>query len=83
MTYQKESDILFIGGLWIYEQGKWAERAKERVEVEFYSHLSVGNYDSHLHQFSIGVSRNANQFDSQKAGQFLAEQLEKYLNNEL
>ena len=33
LNYDKELDRLYIGNLAIYQQGKWAERVKERVWV--------------------------------------------------
>lgn len=82
-TYESFQDSLFFNGWAIYHSGKWATKVKERVKVEFRDHLAVGNYDYHSHSFTIDVSRNAKQFDPEKAGQFLASQLEKYLNGEI
>lgn len=82
-VYYKHIDRVLAFGAIIYEKGKWAERVKGRIEVEFFSHCAIANNDFHSHSFHLSVSRGAKQFNPVKAGQFLAEQLEKYLNNEL
>lgn len=79
--YSKDLDSLCIGGVIVYHKGKWAERVKESVKVEFINHYACANTDFHSHVFNLSICRNADQFDPEKAGKFLAEQLEIYLNN--
>lgn len=88
LTYQKESDILFIGGLWIYRQGKWATKVKERISGKYVrSHIIWPNENGSTLGFSFsGFANKEGLLPIEKlddAGQFLAQQLEKYLNNEL
>ena len=72
LNYDKDLDRLYIGNLGIYQQGKWAERVKERVKVD------PSNVRDVLNKLQDCVED-----DKDKFIKFLAEQLEKYLNNEL
>lgn len=81
--YNKEYDWLYYGQCKLYEKGQWAERVKKRIKVQFSNHSACGNSDFHTHGFALNVIRGGDQFDHEKAGQFLAKQLEAYLNNEI
>lgn len=90
-VYSKDLDSLCIGGVIIYYKGKWAERVKERVKVEGIHSGGSNQYDSesewkyyfsfHLKNFDIDYHGAEKMYN--KVLPFLAEQLEKYLNNEL
>ena len=84
--YIKENDILFHYALLIYQQGKWAERVKESITVEFEE--VTGSWDNYyLVCFDFTLNKKFDDLDKngllEKAGEYLKEQLEKYLNNEI
>ena len=76
--YNKEYDQLTFRGTCIYEKGKWAERVKERIEVEY----TDDSWDDFEDYSEIGfVFKLPKLYDIKKgAGNFLAKQLEEYLN---
>lgn len=94
--YFKINDSLEFAGIKIYQQGKWAERVKERVEVDFIwserkllgeKMVVVGFHDKKKYESDEMIVESV--FVGKKDKEiaeiftFLAEQLEKYLNNEL
>ena len=70
--YIKENDILFHYALIIYQQGKWAERVKERIFIRWEE--CDGNYIKFSYSGSVNLIPRMNE---------LSALLEKYLNNEL
>lgn len=77
-VYRKDTDTLYSMGKPIYQQGKWAERLKERVKVDL-------DYEHHG-QNSSYYFISSGDLEEEKyrgSGQFLASQLEKYLNGEI
>ena len=86
ISYNKDLDRLFIGIDAIYEKGKWAEKVYERVKVlnseASSEYLTVGTFPKFSFEFLINgkVGKNFNLTD---ASNFLSEQLEKYLNDEI
>lgn len=75
--YIKEADILFHNELVIYKQGKWAERVKERVKVDFLNKKEFG------HRLDLHFQLSDKLTLDYEGCQFLASQLEKYLNGEI
>lgn len=77
-TYIKEDDRLRKGYFDLYQSGKWAIRVKERVKVKF----DGGNLQSRHFFFIYGKDAEHKMVDLGcfKVGQFLASQLEEYLN---
>lgn len=79
--YDKTRDLLVYGGCYLYQQGKWATKVKERVKVS--SHVIEC-----LRQY-INTELSYNQIEHLKGNgtkakaEFLAQQLEKYLNDEV
>lgn len=76
-----EDDLFAFNGWVIYKSGKWAEKVKERIDVKW----DGGNvkdksfyflYDQETEQQMINRGLS-------KIGEFLASQLEKYLNDEI
>lgn len=67
--YFREGDEFHVGGICIYQSGKWATRVKERVRVDPKSADSIRKA---LHK---GFDTDYNEFR-----EFLASQLEEYLN---
>lgn len=84
--YWKSTDHLNFGGVPLYIKGKWAERVKERIEVEGIHSSGWGKnsleweYDF---EFKISDLRKDAEEMHTKVLPFLASQLEKYLNNEI
>ncbi len=78
--YDKKEDLLTYFGRVLYQQGRWAERMKERVEVE-YGYYSLPFHEKYILAVHFAID-NPNRMD-EKAGQFLAKQLEAYLNGEI
>ncbi len=76
--YIKHHDSFSIGGVTIYEKGKWAERVKERVDVEFISVVAREKSISLTALLSKKAAYRLNELES-----FLSQQLEKYLNGEV
>lgn len=86
-TYIKNSDRFFLaknGGVPIYCEGKWATRVKERVKVVFFqdsldehNKIEEWGYVFKIHNYRYGCEKSI------ESGQFLAQQLEKYLNGEI
>lgn len=70
--YSKRNDQLRFGGWIIYQQGKWAERVKERAKVEW--NTVNDTIISFRYSGSINLIRKMPE---------LASHLEKYLNNEI
>lgn len=79
--YLKESDKLLFYEWVIYQQGKWAERVNYRVSVEW----DGGNIQdkSFYFMYDKKTEEKLIQMSFSKAGEFLASQLEKYLNGEI
>lgn len=75
--YDKKENNLFFYGHRIYHNGKWAERVKERAEITF-----VRSEYSGEDIYYFGFRHNTDG-KFHHAGQFLASQLEKYLNGEV
>ena len=78
LDYFKEFDELSLWGFPLYKQGKWAKKQEERVEVR-YDSVSVGS-NGYRYEFINSRFKITNHV---KVGEFLAEQLQKYLNNEI
>jgi hypothetical protein len=83
--YNKEKDMLFVGDLCLYKQGKWATRVKERVEGSYVKyHILWPNDDGATLGYSFsGFADKHGSLPIEKlddAGKFLASQLEAYLN---
>lgn len=74
--YYKGHDQLFFYNVELYCEGKWAKRLPKRIEVESkYSFLESSREDL---QCNFELSQKIN--DIEGVGQFLAKQLEEYLN---
>lgn len=91
--YEKEEDRLLVGSkdirTCIYQQGKWATRMKERVEVEFgWTEKKIALMKTPVALFT-NKSTKKSIFDGKTSNEicdiftFLAKQLEKYLNGEV
>lgn len=78
--YIRESDSFYLGYVKLYQQGKWAKKLPKRIEVEL--NVSSQNLNGKDAEFKFDLS-NEKQIDLIEAGQFLASQLEKYLNGEI
>lgn len=76
--YIKENDILFNYALVIYQKGKWAERVKERVKIK---ELHITSISKNWGQITFKLSQDIDL--DLKCGDFISQQLEKYLNNEI
>lgn len=83
--YRKNDDTFFAWGVAIYQQGKWATKLLERVKVR------IKDFDTEYHSIPIecltvnfGLENYGNDLEKiEKSSQFLAIQLEKYLNGEI
>lgn len=83
--YLKIDDTLCYYSLVIYSKGKWAERVNERVKVYIESYEAESkkpNPEWNPNATFRFISRQEIKLDG-NVGQFLAKQLEKYLNNKL
>lgn len=80
--YYKENDGLDFNGTCIYKQGKWATRVKERVKVYPKDILTMSSPFGFGTEFKFAL---ANRYikDLDQFKEFLASQLEKYLNGEI
>jgi hypothetical protein len=81
LQYDKILDRLFYGNLCVYEKGKWATKLPKKVKVEF-SDFNFGVETGRIPLVEFNFRMNPIG-DLNKAGKFLASQLEKYLNNEI
>lgn len=83
--YFKEVDILQHYGATIYQQGKWATKLPERVEVKLTGHPTWTNNksDGYYFCFHFKTINGGENLETHKAGQFLASCLEKYINGEI
>jgi hypothetical protein len=78
--YKKRTDTLFFSGWSIYTKGQWATKVQKRIEVKF----DGGNIQQKAFYFLYGSDAEKKIIDLQNTiGEFLANQLEKYLNNEI
>ena len=77
--YRKDTDTLYFLGKPIYQQGKWATKLPERIEVEY----TDDSWDDFEDYSEIGfVFKLPKLYDIKRgAGDFLAKQLEEYLNS--
>lgn len=79
--YSKENDAFYIGGTPLYCQGKWAERVKERVEVNYFSYRTNKiDQNTYLHEC---IFKSNIEYFGEDVNIFIATQLEKYLNGEI
>ena len=78
-SYNKRYDWLYYGGCMLYKQGKWAVKLRERIEVEY----TDDSWDDFEDYSEIGfVFKLPKLYDIKRgAGNFLAKQLEDYLNS--
>lgn len=78
--YLNEVDYLCYGGISIYKKGKWAERVKERIKVINFGMSNIGNKNAYsfLLDFASKVTKT-----EEEISDFLSQQLEKYLNDEI
>jgi hypothetical protein len=79
--YSKIDNRLFLDSWIIHEEGKWAKKITKRIEVNFdrgnvYSRIFYFNYSNETIEKMMNIG-------SIKIGEFLAKQLEKYLNDEV
>ena len=79
--YIKNDDELFFYSILLYKNGKWAKKLPKRIEVKF----DGGNVpDQSFFFIYIGPAREKlKSIGYNKTGEFLADQLEKYLNDEV
>lgn len=87
--YRKDTDTLYFHGVPVYQQGKWATQANERVEVEFgWTEKKIALMKTPVALFT-NKSTKKSIFDGKTSNEicdiftFLASQLEKYLNGEI
>lgn len=84
--YIKKDDQFFYYDVELYCQGKWATRVKERVEVKNKGFNQIDFVKKDLSYVGVAVSIKMDiigefkSFSNDKAGDFLASQLEEYLN---
>lgn len=81
--YYKHTDRVLAFGAIIYEKGKWAERVKEKVTVEFEE--VTGSWDNYyLVCFDFTLNKKFDDLDKngllEKAGEYLKQHLENFLN---
>ena len=79
--YVKHDDELFFYSILLYKNGKWAKKLPKRIEVKF----DGGNVpDQSFFFIYIGPAREKlKSIGYNETGEFLADQLEKYLNDEV
>ena len=78
--YSKNHDFLYYGGCKIYEKGKWAKRVEENIEVKADGgNVDLGHFYFKMNGKSKEKCRNIGYWN---VNEFLAKQLEKYLNND-
>ena len=95
-VYNKYHDWLYYGTVMIYQKGKWAKKEPKRIEVEFVwadkrllsiEQPVVAFYDKVKHESEQreveSVFKGKPNEEIRKAFEFLAKQLEKYLNKEI
>jgi hypothetical protein len=81
LKYENKIDALCAGNWIIYLKGEWAKKIPKRIEVNFdrgnvYSRIFYFNYSNETIEKMMNIG-------SSKIGEFLAKQLEKYLNDEV
>jgi len=69
--YRKDTDTLYACGVPLYQAGKWAQKVKERVEVQWLSHSNE--------VFGFQASRKITKAEIEGATKLI----EKYLNGEI
>ena len=77
-SYNKRYDWLYYGGCMLYKQGKWAERVKEMIKVTYIDWEYADNKMEVNFSFKINDWKTVK--DKDDVGDFLAKQLEEYLN---
>ena len=80
-VYFKSNDSLEFDGYIIYQKGKWAKKLPKRIEVKL-AGLNVLGKSFYFEYEKDGQEKIIN-IGSIKTGDFLAKQLEKYLNGEI
>ncbi|WP_114752338.1 hypothetical protein [Pleomorphovibrio marinus] len=78
--YQKDTDTLYFYGHPVYQQGKWATKLPEKPTVK----AEGGNIDSgHFHFIMNDAAKDkCRKIGCWETNELLAQQLEKYLNQE-
>lgn len=83
LSFEKDTDTLFVGGCAIYYQGKWASRVPKRIEVESKRYNWNGEpVSGYNFKFEFRVKNGGHNTDMKHLSKFLASALEKFLNNE-
>ena len=89
LQYDKILDRLFHGNLCVYEKGKWATKLPKRIEVKYAEAFGTNKYldgrvylDPHLLVSESDIDLSDDNL-LKELGEFLAQQLEKYLNGEI
>ena len=79
--YIKRSDTLFFRNIVLYHKGKWAKRVPKRIKVKY----EGGSFleQSFYFLYENGGIQKLQLIGYASAGEFLAKQLEKYLNGEI
>ena len=85
--YRKETDAFGKNGVVLYQNGKWAERVKERIEVtgitsNGYELLNKRSWEYAFRFLLSHKEKDAKEMHGEVLP-FLAKQLEKYLNGEI
>lgn len=79
--YDKKKDQLYFECFLLYSKGKWAERVKELINISNENSCII--YSGKRLEFQFRSSFSIDKTKANELGQFLAKQLEAYLNNEI
>lgn len=78
-AYFKVDDSLALNGVIIYQQGQWAKKLPKRIRVSYDDDKNT----SHYLRYENDARQKIEEIGYKEVGEFLAEQLEKYLNGEI
>jgi hypothetical protein len=82
-TYSKIDNRLFLDSWIIHEEGKWAKKLTKRIEVvSSCSSLEIDK-NNYVFNYKCKIVNADSGEDARTLGEFISDQIEKYLNDEV
>jgi hypothetical protein len=82
-NYYKMDDELFYRGIFLYQKGQWAKKLPKRIEVVSSCCSFENDKNNYVFNYKCKIVNADNGEDARNLGEFISEQLEKYLNDEV
>ena len=82
-TYSKIENRLYLSSWIIHEEGKWAKKLPKRIEVVSSCCSFENDKNNYVFNYKCKIVNADNGEDARNLGEFISDQLEKYLNDEV